>query len=94
MNRYFYIDTAGKQKGAFTAIELKEENIKRDTLVWTQGMEQWKRADEIDELRHLFSETYQAPPPSDPSSSSAAGYAKDLVGRVNFGDHHTLHALW
>src|SRR5690554_1150284 len=68
MNRYFYIDTAGKQKGAFTAIELKEENIKRDTLVWTQGMEQWKRADEIDELRHLFSETYQAPPPSDPSS--------------------------
>lgn len=55
MNRYFYIDTEGKQKGTFSPEELRMEQIKRDTLVWTQGMEQWKRAEEVEELAWLFS---------------------------------------
>lgn len=58
MNRYFYIDAEGKQKGTFSPEELRHEGIKRDTLVWTQGMEQWKRAEETDELHFLFSGTY------------------------------------
>ncbi|WP_294083532.1 GYF domain-containing protein [Proteiniphilum sp. UBA5384] len=62
MNRYFYIDAEGKQKGTFSPEELRQEGIKRDTLVWTQGMEQWKRAEETDELRFLFSGTYNSPP--------------------------------
>lgn len=61
MNRYFYIDTEGKQKGTFSPEELRREGIKRDTLVWTQGMEQWKRAEETEELRVLFSEAYREP---------------------------------
>ena len=60
MNRYFYIDAEGKQKGTFTHFELKQENVKRDTLVWTQGMEQWRRAEEVEELQYLFYETHQA----------------------------------
>lgn len=58
MNRYFYIDAEGKQKGTFSPEELRHEGIKRDTLVWTQGMGQWKRAEETDELRFLFSDAY------------------------------------
>ncbi len=54
MNRYFYIDTEGKQKGTFSPQELRQEQVKKDTLVWTQGMEQWKRADEVAELSLLF----------------------------------------
>lgn len=64
MNRFFYIDTEGKQKGTFTPEELQQEGIKRDTLVWTQGMGQWKRADETDDLRYLFSDTYRESQPS------------------------------
>ena len=56
MSRYFYIDIEGKQKGTFSPDELREEHVKRDTLVWTQGMEQWKRAEEVDELHFLFSD--------------------------------------
>ncbi len=56
MNRYFYIDIEGKQKGTFSPDELRQEHVKRDTLVWTQGMEQWKRAGEVDELLFLFSD--------------------------------------
>ncbi|WP_298651324.1 GYF domain-containing protein [uncultured Proteiniphilum sp.] len=61
MNRYFYIDAEGKQKGTFSPEELRREGIKRDTLVWTQGMEQWRRAEEIEELYSLFSDTYREP---------------------------------
>lgn len=57
MNRYFYIDAQGQQKGTYTPEELRLENIKRETLVWTQGMEQWERADEVTELVFLFSST-------------------------------------
>lgn len=55
MNRYFYIDAEGKQKGTFSPDELRQEIVKPETLVWTQGMEQWKRADEVAELSFLFS---------------------------------------
>lgn len=58
MNRYFYIDAEGKQKGTFSPEELRGENLKRDSLVWTQGMGDWKRADEIEELRFLFADAF------------------------------------
>ena len=61
MNRYFYIDATGKQRGTFTPEEFRVENIRRDTLVWTQGMEQWKRADEIEELKYIFETPYITP---------------------------------
>lgn len=61
MNRYFYIDATGKQRGTFTPQELRVENIRRDTLVWTQGMEQWKRADEVEDLKIVFETPYTPP---------------------------------
>lgn len=70
MNQYFYIDADGKQKGTYSIDELKYENIRRDTLVWTQNMEQWKRAEEVDELRFLFDERI-APPPTAPAASES-----------------------
>ena len=54
MNRYFYINTDGKQKGTFTPEELRHENVRRETLVWTQDMPQWARAEEVEELKYLF----------------------------------------
>jgi hypothetical protein len=54
MNRYFYIDSEGKQKGTFTPEELKSENIKKDTLVWTPGMTEWMRASNVTELDAIF----------------------------------------
>lgn len=79
MNRYFYIDAEGMQKGTFSPEELRKEGIRRDTLVWTQGMEQWKKAEETEELYYLFSDTYResqvaadqlTPPYSRPAETS------------------------
>lgn len=68
MNRYFYIDSEGKQKGMFTPEELKSENIKKETLVWTQGMSEWTRAADIPELSLLFEESrdFYSPQPVTP----------------------------
>lgn len=61
MNRYFYIDAEEKQKGTFSPDELRHEYVKPETLVWTQGMEQWKRADEVAELSYLFTGSSDTP---------------------------------
>lgn len=54
MNRYFYIDLEGQQKGTFTLEDLKNEPLRRDTMVWTQGMPEWQRAYDVVELQALF----------------------------------------
>ncbi|MDD2475689.1 MAG: GYF domain-containing protein [Dysgonamonadaceae bacterium] len=54
MTHFFYIDSEGKQKGPFTLEELRSEPIKKDTLVWTQGMAEWKRANDVVEIKPLF----------------------------------------
>lgn len=57
MNKYFYIDNEGKQKGSFSADELKLEGISKNTLVWTQGMSEWKPVSEVAELSFLFADS-------------------------------------
>ncbi len=54
MTRYFYIDSEGKQKGPLTLDELRIEHIRKENLVWTQGMPEWKPANEVIELKSLF----------------------------------------
>ena len=54
MNRYFYIDSEGVQKGTFTLDDLRNEPVRRDTMVWTQGMPEWQRAFDVVELQPLF----------------------------------------
>ena len=81
MNRFFYIDSDGKQKGAFSPHELKHEAISRNTLVWTQGMNEWKPAAEVAELGFLFADsagyypseqTQSMPAPPPPSKPGLA----------------------
>ena len=80
MNRYFYIDSEGKQKGTFSPEELKSENIKKDTLVWTQGMNEWMRASSVAELDAIFAESTGYYPPQ-----PAAQPVTPPVHPVNYG---------
>lgn len=54
MTRYFYIDSEGNQKGPLTLDELRVEHIRKEQLVWTQGMTDWKPAYDIADLKSLF----------------------------------------
>lgn len=56
----YYIHNTKESSGPFTLEELKAKQITKTTLVWTEGMDEWKHAGDIDELKSFFSIT---PPP-------------------------------
>ena len=52
-HNYFYTD-GNTSFGPFTLEDIKKQDIKRDTLIWYQGLNDWTRADLITELKDLF----------------------------------------
>ena len=65
MARYFYIDAEGKQKGTFSAEELKKENTHKETLVWTQGWQKWMPICEVPELQNIcYAASFPPAPPA------------------------------
>lgn len=53
MNKYFaFID--GTQQGPFDLLDLKSAGVRPSTYVWCKGMDDWTRADEVEEIRNLF----------------------------------------
>jgi hypothetical protein len=59
MKKYFYI-SRNRKYGPFNVEELKSENLDRDTLVWFQGIKDWVKASEVEELAEIF---IHLPPP-------------------------------
>ena len=56
----FFLFIDDEQQGPFNLEELKTKKITRTTKVWFEGLEDWKNADEIEELKSLFA---SVPPP-------------------------------
>lgn len=52
MIKYFYSD--GRKKGPVTLEQLKKKNIQKETLIWYEGLDDWKPAKEIRELDEIF----------------------------------------
>lgn len=67
----FHVVVNGKQQGPFPmqAIvqHIQSGSIKKETLVWTQGMPQWSAAGTVGELASFFQQS--TPPPPPPPSS-------------------------
>ena len=59
MNKY-YLHNGTENIGSFSIEELKQQNITRNTQVWCEGMEDWKDAGSLEELKILFA---VLPPP-------------------------------
>ena len=59
MKHYYYADKE-QQFGPFTVDELKLKRLKKSTLVWTEGMQDWASANEIEELKNIL---ISEPPP-------------------------------
>ena len=53
MNKY-YLHNGSDNIGPFTIDELKQNKITPTTPVWCEGMEDWKDAGSIEELKVLF----------------------------------------
>jgi hypothetical protein len=56
----FYLHENGEQSGPFSIEDLQSKNLLPDTHVWTEGMSEWRKASEVEELRELLN---KIPPP-------------------------------
>ena len=56
----YYLHNGEENSGPFNSKELKDLKITKDTPVWSNDMEDWKKAGEIDELKSILSKN---PPP-------------------------------
>lgn len=59
MKYYYYVDN-DQRLGPFTVQELQLKRIKESTLVWTEGLNQWTLAKDIEELKNIV---FAEPPP-------------------------------
>jgi hypothetical protein len=75
----YYIHQENQQKGPFSISELKMENITRETLIWFEGQNDWKKAEEIIEIAEILS---SIPPPLPKSSPEFSADLKDVKSKV------------
>lgn len=71
MEKEFYYLDEKEQKGPFTIDKLKTIGLKPETLVWTDGFENWKQVKDVDELKIVLKKTPPPPPIIDTLSSSS-----------------------
>ncbi len=65
MKKFFYL-VNDQQMGPLSIEELKKENISRTTLVWAEGMAEWKPASDVTDFKGMFA-TPPPPPPRKPA---------------------------
>lgn len=53
-SKQYYLLENSQKIGPFTIDELKEENIKPNTLVWSKNLNEWTNARKIDELEEII----------------------------------------
>ncbi|GHV11282.1 hypothetical protein FACS189491_02230 [Spirochaetia bacterium] len=62
--RLYYAGLEGRQAGPFSETEIvrliNEKRIARETLVWHQGMKEWKQAQDVPEILRIIT---LGPPP-------------------------------
>jgi TM2 domain-containing membrane protein YozV len=50
----YFLAVGGEQRGPFPKEQLLGQGLRPETLVWTDGMPQWQRADSVLDLASLF----------------------------------------
>ena len=63
MKKYYYLNSAQQQMGPVYADEFPRLGLTGETFVWCEGMPEWKKANEVDELKELFVTNTPPPPP-------------------------------
>jgi len=62
MKEYYFL-TGKDQNGPFTVDQLADKGLTKETLIWTDSMENWKKLKEIPELMEVLSPKSVPPPP-------------------------------
>jgi uncharacterized membrane protein YhaH (DUF805 family) len=79
MKKYFY-SNGQEQEGPVTLEELKQKNIQPKTLIWYEGLADWKEAKKIEELKVIFE---LSPPPVETESNTSDASELKSINREN-----------
>jgi len=68
----YFVARLGESHGPYTIEALKDQNITQDTLIWYEGLIDWKRAEDIEEIRMTLFTPISVPenPPAEKPSNS------------------------
>ena len=83
MSRY-YIADGMVQRGPFEMQDLPGQGLRPDMLVWKEGMDQWRRADQVEELTFAGVLGPVPQPPAAPSLPTAP---------LPYGGYQPLHPV-
>ena len=53
MKKYFYSND-NQKNGPYSFEELKNENIKKETLIWFEGLDNWTKAEYVSEIKEVL----------------------------------------
>lgn len=94
MNQQFYIAVNGQQTGPFSLDDLRTKNVQRDTLIWTEGLDNWTKAEHVALLKDILRATppplpntetkttsQQVPPPVVPPAPTGKYFGYELARR-------------
>jgi hypothetical protein len=62
MKQYFFL-TGKDQNGPFTIEQLEDKGLTNETLIWTEGMDNWQKLKDIPELAQTIKPKSVPPPP-------------------------------
>ncbi len=91
MNKEFYYLDGKEQKGPYSIDQLKELNLKSDTLIWEESFDNWKPLRDVEELKVLLRKPPPPPPIIDTNVSSKKEPTTDNE-KVILGDNNVK--LW
>ncbi|MBD8082042.1 RDD family protein [Chryseobacterium caseinilyticum] len=95
MEQKYFIHDGTDKKGPYTLEELRLQDVRRYTLIWHSGLNNWTEADKLYELKSLFAMT---PPPINlskerhqPPSYQPQNYSTNYQnGRIEYLNDDTL----
>lgn len=58
---FYFLKEEGDEVGPLTFDQLKCRPVKSDTKIWFAGLEEWTTADEVHELKELFTTNTSRP---------------------------------
>jgi hypothetical protein len=91
MKKYYYLN-GNQQVGPFPADHFSQQPVGPDTLVWTDGLPDWKRRADVPEINALFlgqqpiaPPVYQPQPGSYPAQGYQQPYPQQMHGSAPMG---------
>jgi cytoskeletal protein RodZ len=87
----FFIHFQGQQLGPFSLEELKQKGITRNTMVWFDGLSEWKEAKDVYELADLFR---NQPPPFEKNTTHSNSTSESTTNKEIQGNNGSSWFIW